>query len=841
MTRPAAVFRSRLPRLALACGAAALAAAGPASAAPAAAAGTGSVRAAAHGPAADTTGTAAVRGATRPAGTVTAATLDTAPAQQVTVAITSLSPQVARPGKPVTVSGTVTNGTKTPVSGLAVQLWSSTTPLSSRSELASYAAGQLLADSPLPAITPLAGALGAGATRSWTLTATAASLGMTSFGAYPLAAQVSASGVPLNAEHTFLPFWPGSIKSAQLTQREKVAWIWPLTAPPERVACPALLNNDLAASFPATGRLGSLLAAGSSPAGTAADLTWAIDPSLLTSAAVMSKPYGVGGTAACTGAASERASPAAQYWLGRLRTVTAGQDFFVTPYADVDVAALTHAGLSTDLTQAYATGLRVALDRLQLGVTQRAAGVSGQIAWPADGIADYAVLGNLAAHGVGTVILSSSMMPPPSPAQLTPSAITTTPDGVNAGLRVALADSTLTQVLSAPAATAGQSRGAPAAAGTVATVQRVLAETAVLASEQPSVPQSVVIAPPRQWNPVPGLASALLTATDSAPWLSPESLAGLLTARPAPGQVARQAPPAQLISRVELRRRLLRRVKALESVIQMQASMLGKPTASYLPDAVAAIESSAWRGDPAQVRSLLARVSGYLDVQMRQVRIIDAGQVTLTGKSGPVPVSIINRLGEPVTVQLSVQAPASRITVLKPRSTVTIGPHQQRTVAVRVRSSVAGSTMLTLTLLAPDGQPLPGTTAQLTVDATHFGTTALVIIAVAIGVFVITSVTRAIRRGIRGPGTAQPDSQGAPDPDGAPEARGAAPEASGAAPEAGAAPPGPGAAERSANGADSGGSPGERDTVVTERMPDHETAEEPDEYARARGRVEHPR
>ena len=164
----------------------------------------------------------------------------------------------------------------------------------------------------------------------------------------------------------------------------------------------------------------------------------------------MSQPYLVGGTAACTGAAAERASPAARAWLASLQAVTASQDFFVTPYADVDVAALTHAGLSTDLAQAYATGLRVTQDQLRLGVTQRAAGVSGQIAWPADGIADYAVLGNLAAHGVGTVILGSSMMPPSSPAQLTPSAITTTPDGVNAGLHVALADSTLTQVLSRP-------------------------------------------------------------------------------------------------------------------------------------------------------------------------------------------------------------------------------------------------------------------------------------------------------------------------------------------------------------------------------------------------------
>ena len=275
--------------------------------------------------------------------------------------------------------------------------------------------------------------------------------------------------------------------------------------------------------------------------------------------------------------------------------------------------------------------------------------------------------------------------------------------------------------------------------------------------------------------------------------------------------MARQAPPAQLISRAELRRRQLRRVKDLESVIQMQASMLGKPDATYLADAVAAIESSAWRGDPAQVRSLLARVSGYLNAQLQQVRIIDAGQVTLTGRSGPVPVSIINRLSQPVTVQLSVQAPASRITVLKPRSTVTIGPHQQRTVAVRVRSSVARLDHADPDPAGPGRQPLPGTTAQLTVDATHFGTTALVIIAVAIGVFIITSVARAIRRGIRGPGrrsrTARPAG-----------IRTAPPRKPAGQTRSRPAPPVAGAPTRR-DGADSGGIAGGRDTVVTERMP----------------------
>ena len=41
-----------------------------------------------------------------------------------------------------------------------------------------------------------------------------------------------------------------------------------------------------------------------------------------------------------------------------------------------------------------------------------------------------------------------------------------------------------------------------------------------------------------------------------------------------------------------------------------------------------------------------ARSSAYLAAQEQQVRIIDTGQDTLTGKSGSVPVSINNRLGQ---------------------------------------------------------------------------------------------------------------------------------------------------------------------------------------------------
>ncbi len=385
------------------------------------------------------------------------------------------------------------------------------------------------------------------------------------------------------------------------------------------------------------------------------------------------------------------------------------------------------------------------------------------------------------------MILNSSLMPPKTAPLYTPSAITSALDGVNAGVHVALTDNTLSQVL-ADGPTAAQARraqasgsraaGRPAsqsaaqsastvqaaaAAGSFATEQRFLAETAMIVAEAPATPRSVVIAPPRQWNPTGSLATALLTESDDAPWLRPASVSSLISANSPAGQVPRVRPPGTKFGRGELHRSLLRKVKGLEGNIRLQASMFGaKPPSTYLAGAVAAVESSAWRGHPRQAKALLASVAAYLGAQERQVRIIDTGQDTLTGKSGPVPVSISNRLGRTVTVLLRVRAPAGRMTIHPPVTTVTIGPHQQRTVVIKVRSAVAGSTVLRLSLAAPNGAPLPGTQAKLTVDATHFGTAALVIVAIAIAVFVVTAIARAIRRGGGPRGAVVPTSQSRP-------------------------------------------------------------------------------
>ena len=275
----------------------------------------------------------------------------------MSITITSISPTYATPKGKVTVSGTVTNTTAAAATGLSVQLWSSSVRLPDRAAMASYltAPAGAAVDSPLPKSLQTLATVPAHSTRSWSLTLRVSQAGMTTFGVYPLAAQLSQFGAPVDAARTFLPFWPAA-SQARTVRPVSLAWIWPLIDVPHQAACPALLNNNLKASLASGGRLNQLLAVGSSSAGRSAGLTWAIDPALLNDAKVMTARYQVGGTATCGHASTLPASAAARAWLSGVQSVAAQQDFFVTPYADVDVAALSHRGLTSELADAFADG-----------------------------------------------------------------------------------------------------------------------------------------------------------------------------------------------------------------------------------------------------------------------------------------------------------------------------------------------------------------------------------------------------------------------------------------------------------------------------------------------------
>jgi hypothetical protein len=733
----------------------------------------------------------------------------------VSVAITSVSPQYAEPGKTVTVSGTLTNTSSAPMSGLSVQLNSSSVPFGSRSLMQEYADGNFSDESPVfGAVTNVPGTLAAHSIVTWSIPLNPDEVPISgTFGVYPLSAQAQdASFTPLSVSNTFLPFWPDNKATDPSVQ--EIAWIWPLIDQPRQGACPGLLDNGLASSLAPGGRLDGLLEAGDTYA-SSAHLTWAIDPALLADAQAMTRQYQVSGPA-CQGPAHP-ASQAAAEWLAQLQAATSQQPVIVTPYDDADIAALVSSNMNADLTWAFKEGRDVA------GRVLGQASIMNGTAWLADGIANYPDLENLAASdGINTVVLDGTTTMPPSPPQnYTPSAQTTTLDGVGAPLNVLLYDDTITQILSGSA-----NSSAASAATSFSVAQEYLAQTAMIAAEQPNLARSIVVAPPRRWDPPAGLANDLLSETVAAPWLRTVSLSQLAASASHPtGQVPRQAPAAS--SDAQLGQPLLSQARGLDQQAKLLESLQASPDATYvsrLNNAVAAVESSAWRGGGAAGAAgsaLAQQAQAYLQGQARKVTISVAPRVTLGGLTGSVPVSVSNGLDFPVRVGLQTMQ-RGRLNVHAPRRSVTVPAGQQEIIKLQVSASAVGSNTLQIGLVTAGGSTLPAR-ASIIVQATHYGDLALIIIAAALGVLLLTSGARALRR-----------RPGAP-PSGAPDG-GSQPSDTAAGP--GPADPGQSGPPDQAEGPGSVVPDGRGTGQVTDPTRDHDRAEATDGYAWAPGQAE---
>jgi hypothetical protein len=681
---------------------------------------------------------------------VTAALLAADPAEAApqtgttSIVIDSMSPQTAKPGSTVTVTGTISNGTSQTESGLAVQLLTSPVFFQSRDQMDGYASqgtGVSLEEAGNPFVLP--GSLGPGTTAAWRASFQVNSVGIAEFGVYPVTAELGdAEDADLATAQTLLPFWPGQ-QASGLARPLDIAWVWPLIDQPHRQVCSALTSNDLATSLAPGGRLSDLLEAGQ--AFPSMHLTWFIDPALLSDAKTMAGSHQVDSGSGCTGATTEPASKAAARWLSQLRTVTSNQPTVITPYANVDVSALVHSGLTSGLTEAYKTGKTVA-DSVLHG------SFGSSIALPAGGTADLSVLTNLVtAQHIGTVVLDSGEMPPSNPAVFEPDdAVTSvrTPDGLT--MTVLLADHILTGVLAAGS-------GAVTASAQFAVSQRFLAETAMIAAEAPHSERSIVVSPPEDWNPSAALAVQLLGETAGAPWLAPTALGSLARAPDTDRDIQRQPPPANQDSPGELSAGYLSTVGAVATALGTYESMLYRPSSSYvqgLNEALIATESSAWRGSSqAEGLALADKLSSYVDGEENMVKIIASQQVPMGGASGPVPVSIQNDSHHPIQVRLKasvtdVPGRRSQLTVGNFKNLVTVQTGQAVTVRLPVTSAPIGPTAIRLTLTTADGRTLPAVTT-LTVESTRYGRAILFLIGAAIGVLVLTSVSRGVRRWLR--------------------------------------------------------------------------------------------
>jgi len=695
------------------------------------------------------------------------------PGGPLALSVLSVSPSYAQHGQTVTITGQIRNLSATNATGLSVKVKSSRTQFGSRGALETFANPAMDGYGYAPGLTPVGVSpvliqnLSGGQAWRFTIRLPVNKLGLTCFGVYPLTVEATDSAFDVASAAVPLPYWPTKATSCPGLRRPQpfpISWVWPIIDSPHQGICPGLTDNALAARIVPNGRLSNLVAVGAQYS-SRAGLTWAVDPSLLDGVQTMTRPHQVGATVGMTGCKPGASLPAdrnASAWLANLRKATAGQPLFLTPYADVDVAALIRARNSADIHQAFKSA-----DQAGHQILHRSAvpahvpagpGQFSAIAWPAAGTANGLVLSSFATQNVNTVILAA---PAVSPLNYTPGAVSTRPTGIGHTLYALLADHQISALLGAHAASTKPGDA-------FHTSQLYIAETAMIASELPSTRRPIMVAPPQRWDPSKQLATNLLSDTVAAPWLQPSTV-GQMVAQPAEHLYPRgtQSPAS-----AELPAKLLSDVSKLDHRIALLQSIRLKPDPS-LNRAVFAIESAAWRGKGVrQARVLYEQIQDYVNSQLRGVTIRGGGgrsnayRVTFGGKNAQVPLSIHSDLRYPVKVALRVKADHATVTGVPP---VIVVPPRGYAPAVKLKVHVkADHGSIRLSLVTPDSRlknrPLPAPPQVILVHPTDFGTIALVLIAAALALFVIASAARAIKHGRPGPPEEANDLDGTTQP-----------------------------------------------------------------------------
>jgi hypothetical protein len=349
------------------------------------------------------------------------------------------------------------------------------------------------------------------------------------------------------------------------------------------------------------------------------------------------------------------------------------------------------------------------------------------------------VLTSLARYGGGsTVVLNSGQLP--SSAGQYDNALNATKTSTGATMGVLLADSGITKVL-------GSASASSPAAAQFAAEQEFLAQTAMILAEVPNLQRSLVVAPPRRWNPSAAEASKLLMMT-TAPWLRATDLATLATA--AGGLSARGRLPTSAPG--ELGSNFTTAIAEANGRAATYRDLLYKPgqeTLDTIDAAVTATTSAAWRGKGAHGGThALTMLGNNLGASLLKVQIITGrNKILLGGASGSAPVSVQNLLNVPVQVRVvATPPPGGELSVSRFDDLTRVPPMGTSTLRVPLHSSAITTTTMQLQLQTEDGSPLPFPSQSLSVQFTRYGRALLVLIAAALGVLVLASVARWIRR-----------------------------------------------------------------------------------------------
>jgi hypothetical protein len=688
-----------------------------------------------------------------------------APVGEVRIEVDSVEPRIPRPGGTLRIEGSVRSTGGDDLPDATVLLRVDDQPLVSRAELRSVAQGRTSrGGTPVPDtdrdLRP-----GTGESVPFTIEVPLADLGLGPFGVYVLTVDVVGSGPEgsgsLARVQTFLP-WVPAVQEFEETQ---FSWVWPVVATPRRTEDGLFLDDALARALAEGGRLDRIV-----DAAAGVPVTWVLDPNLLEAVQVMSQGYQV--LAGPVGETSEE-DPAdalipgtgqedARRWLEALREASDDDEVVALPYADVDVTGLVATDLEEELATAVPLGGAVAEEILGRPVTT-------DVGWLAGGGIDPDALGALADLGVEAALVDGALVASPEPLTYTPTGRAAIP--ISAGrpdTRAGSHPATVAGLLGDPALAALLERSDddpgsrapddPSAEGTPAvddalTVQRFLGETAMITAERPGQARAVLVTPPRTFDPDPELARSLLEGTAGAPWLTTAPLSELRAIEPP--ELDRVLPVAAGPERAgpgaALPTTYLLDVWELAAAAQNFAAIFAEPEQERERWERFALRLSSVQWGQADGAAsagqrrfdVLSAAADRVQSQEGAVRIV-AGNVTFGGRSGTIPVTVVNELDRPVTVAVALVPRTQRLDVAVSEP-LTVEAGGQRQVNVTGEAVANGIVLVDAGLRTAAGEPF-GPSVLVRVRVTAFGALGLALTLGAAAVLFGTATVRLVRR-----------------------------------------------------------------------------------------------
>ena len=423
------------------------------------------------------------------------------------------------------------------------------------------------------------------------------------------------------------------------------------------------------------------------------------------------------------------------------------------PWGDSDTAALAHLQ-QTSL-------IETATQRTRESAIVKA-GAPASLAWPASSITDSATV-DVLPQSTSTIIASPTSLPVADELTYTPSGL-----GALGDRAVLLPEQSLSEALASRTPEVGTADQAQQAAPSTQTPQAAELDTrqllrgdsAILTRQAPALERDIVVAMPRQAasSADPTALQERVDALHSTSWAQPQSLSALEEHARAEVEavdegtsgIERSEPPDRVTDNDELPTATLAAAAGTASTLQSVSSVLSDPAALLgdYTDLEAVVSSASWRADSAtrdaQIPTAEAAGAGVTS----SLAAVPSSTINLISSEAQLPVRITSSLDQNVTVQVYLVSDNKRLQV--PRTTtVTVPAHQQAKVTVPIQAVGSGDVGLTVQVLAADGTTVgTPTTVHMRVRADWESRGTGIIVGILVSIVVIGTV-RTVRRGRR--------------------------------------------------------------------------------------------